>query len=70
MIHSADARFALGSFSLWLHDSHGTPLRQSESVPICLTVFELYPSMPTQNDEYWVCDWGQAPWIAGTIQEP
>lgn len=44
-------------------------MRQSESVPVCSTVFELNPSIPTQNDEYWFVE-GQVPWMAGTIQDP
>ena len=45
------------------------PFWQSESVPVCSTVLELNPSMPTQKEEYWFDD-GQDPTIAGTVQDP
>jgi hypothetical protein len=45
----------------------GTPFEQSESVPVCSTVSDLYPSIPTQNAAYCV---PEVQVTAGTIQEP
>jgi hypothetical protein len=47
----------------------GAPFWQSESVPVCSTVPELNPSMPTQKDENWLV-LGHDPWIVGTIHDP
>jgi len=38
-------------------------------VPVCSTVPELNPSIPTQKDEYWLVS-GHVPCIAGTVQDP
>ncbi len=45
------------------------PFWQSESVPVCSTVPELKPSMPTQKDEYWFV-LGHDPCIGGTVHDP
>src|ERR1039458_8199360 len=45
----------------------GLPPLESESVPVCSTVPEEYPSMPTQKDAYCAPELHLA---LGTIQEP